>query len=178
MEPPCFAAPSAAEATSKARKQSGCYMAVVMLSVGNPRARPLIDESWCNKAASTAYQCAQVKTRFIIRHLLHGIQMMSCKIPTHTHKKKSDSILLNVLWGIINENQLQLNIQSLATAFRQVRHQCCFVSAIQCSLGHRQEDRVHVSEASLSSAVYSMVLQTNKTILRLWQLKPNKQNDQ
>lgn len=87
MEPPCFAAPSAAEATSKARKQSGCYMAVVMLSVGNPRARPLIDESWCNKAASAAYQCAQVKTRFIIRHLLHGIQMMSCKIPTHTQKK-------------------------------------------------------------------------------------------
>lgn len=92
---------------------------------------------------------------------------ITTKLYKKINKKHSDSVLLNVLWGIINENQLQLNTQSLATAFRQVRHQCCFVSAIQCSLGHRQEDSVHVSEASLSSAVYSMVLQTNKTILRL-----------
>lgn len=63
MEPPCCAAPST-EASSKARKQSGCYMALVMLSVGNPQARPLIDKSWCNKAASTAYQCTQVKNTF------------------------------------------------------------------------------------------------------------------
>lgn len=33
------------ETSSKARKQSDYYVAVVMLSVGNPPAKPLIDRS-------------------------------------------------------------------------------------------------------------------------------------
>lgn len=37
IELPCFTALNT-EASSKARKQSGCYVAVVKLSVGNPQA--------------------------------------------------------------------------------------------------------------------------------------------